>query len=259
MKKLELEKIAKNLIETFIISGDRAIELRNRGLITQIKSDKTPVTNADIEVDKLIKEKILSITPNIPIISEETVNLNHKNTNKNFWLIDPIDGTSDYINNKDEFTLNAALIFNLEPILGIIYAPAKKRLFYSYGNGNAYEESENNKIILNCKKKNKSKKIIAVSNSLKPSEEIINIHKKFMVDKFINMRSSYKFCVIASGEYDLYVAKARAFEWDIAAGHAIVKHAGGIVTDHENNEFKYGKENYKNTSLLVRRSKNLLE
>ena len=108
-------------------------------------------------------------------------------------------------------------------------------------------------------KKNKSKKIIAVSHSSKPSEEIINIHKKFMVDKFINMRSSYKFCVIASGEYDLYVAKARAFEWDIAAGHAIVKHAGGIVTDHENNEFKYGKENYKNTSLLVRRSKNLLE
>ena len=158
MKKFELEKITKNLIETFIISGDRAIELRNRGLITQIKSDKTPVTNGDIEVDKLIKEKILSITPNIPIISEETVNLNHKNTNKNFWLIDPIDGTSDYINNKDEFTLNAALIFNLEPILGIIYAPAKKRLFYSYGNGNAYEESEDNKIILNCKKKNKSKK-----------------------------------------------------------------------------------------------------
>ena len=77
----------------------------------------------------------------------------HKNTNKNFWLIDPIDGTSDYINNKDEFTLNAALIFNLEPILGIIYAPAKKRLFYSYGNGNAYEEYGSKKIILNCKKK----------------------------------------------------------------------------------------------------------
>ena len=122
MKKLELEKIAKNLIETFIISGDRAIELRNQGLITQIKPDNTPVTNGDLEVDKLIRKKILSITPNIPIISEETVNLNHKNTNKNFWLIDPIDGTSDYIDNKNEFTLNAALIFNLEPVLGIIYA-----------------------------------------------------------------------------------------------------------------------------------------
>ena len=97
----------------------------------------------------------------------------------------------------------------------------------------------------------------AVSNSSTPSSEIIGIHKKYNVKKFINMRSSYKFCVIASGEFDLYVAKARAHEWDIAAGHAIVKHAGGLVTTIEKEKFTYGKPDYKNLDLLVRRSTNL--
>ena len=97
----------------------------------------------------------------------------------------------------------------------------------------------------------------AVSNSSKPSSEVLKAHKKFNVKSFVNIRSSYKLCVIASGEFDLYAAKARAYEWDIAAGHAIVKHAGGIVTTLDEKEFKYGKDDYKNLSLLVRRSKDL--
>ena len=86
---------------------------------------------------------------------------------------------------------------------------------------------------------------------------MLKAHKKFNVKSFVNIRSSYKLCVIASGEFDLYAAKARAYEWDIAAGHAIVKHAGGIVTTLDEKEFKYGKDDYKNLSLLVRRSQDL--
>ena len=89
------------------------------------------------------------------------------------------------------------------------------------------------------------------------SEEILKIHKRYNVNKFINMRSSYKFCVIASGEFDLYAATARAYEWDIAAGHALVNHSGGIVSTLDNKEFNYGKSDYKNLDLLVRRSENL--
>ena len=257
MKEIKFEKITKDLLETFINSGKIALDLRDKGLITNIKSDNTPVTNADLKVNEKLCSKIKSITPNIPIISEETVKINKKNVYKNFWLVDPIDGTTDYINNKNQFTLNAALIVNLEPVIGIIYAPAMERLFYSYGFGNAFEESDNKMKSLNCKKNNKSNEIIAVTNSSKPSDIISNIHKEYLVNKSIEMRSSYKFCVIASGEFDLYAARPRAHEWDIAAGHAIVKHAGGIVTDHNYNEFKYGKEDYKNTSLLVRRSNDL--
>ena len=257
MNTSELKNLTENLLETFIKAGQEALDLRKKGLKTIIKPDNSPVTNGDLEVDKKIKEKINEITPNIPLISEETVHLNQKKIYKNFWLVDPIDGTKDYIKNKDEFTINASLINNLEPILGIIYAPAKKRLFYSYGNGFAFEESNNNKKKLECKKKTKIGEIIALTNSSNLDGKILKIHSKFKVNNFVSMRSSYKFCVIASGEYDLYAAHARAFEWDIASGHAIVKHAGGIVTTLKGKEFKYGKIDYKNVTLLVRRSKNL--
>ena len=152
----ELKSLTESLLETFLNAGQKAIELRNKGLKTTFKSDNSPVTNGDIEVDNLLRERIIQITPNIPLISEETVNLNKNNKYKNFWLVDPIDATEAYINNKDEFTLNASLIINLEPVIGIIYAPAKKRLFYSYGNGYSFEKFEQKKIQLECKKKNKA-------------------------------------------------------------------------------------------------------
>ena len=254
---MEIKNIVEDLVNTFLKAGELSLSLRKEGLKKEIKSDNTPVSNGDLEVNKFITKKISEITPEIPIISEETSDNKDNSKLKDFWLVDPIDGTSDYINNKDQFTLNAALIINLEPVIGIIYAPALKRLFYSYGFSNAFEKSDNKIKSLNCKKKNKSNEIIAVSHSSTPSDLILNIHKEYRVNKFIQMRSSYKFCVIASGEFDLYATGARAREWDIAAGHAIVKHAGGLVTDIKGNEFKYGKEEYKNTSLLLRRSNDL--
>jgi len=257
MNITELEDLAESLLETFLNAGQRAIELRNNGLKITMKPDNSPVTNGDLEVDKLLREKIIQSTPNIPLISEETANLNNNKKYKNFWLIDPIDGTKEYINNKDEFTLNASLIIDLEPVIGVIYAPAKKRLFYSYGNGYSFEKFEQKKIPLICKKKTKHGEVHAVTHSFKPSSEVLKIHKKFNVKNFIKMKSSYKFCVIAAGEFDLYGAKARAYEWDIAAGHAILKHAGGIVTTLNEEEFKYGKTDYKNLDLLARRSENL--
>ena len=253
----ELKNLTEGLLETFFDAGQKALELRNKGLKTTFKFDNSPVTNGDLEVDKLLREKIIQTTPNIPLISEETFNLNKKNEYKNFWLVDPIDGTKEYINNKDEFTLNASLIIDLEPAIGVIYAPAKKKLFYSYGYGYSFEKFEQKTIKLECVKKTKPGEVYAVSSSSEPSGEVLKIHKKFNVKKFIEMRSSYKFCVIATGEFDLYATKARAYEWDIAAGHAIVKHAGGIVTTLDEKKFKYGKTDYKNSTLLVRRSENL--
>jgi 3'(2'), 5'-bisphosphate nucleotidase len=257
MNVSELKNLTENLLETFINAGQKTMELRKNGLKITFKSDNTPVTNGDLEVDKLLKEKIMQSTPNIPLISEETVKLNNNKKYKNFWLVDPIDGTREYINNKDEFTLNASLIIDLEPVIGVIYAPAKKRLFYSYGSGYSFEKFEQKKTRLICKKKTKHGEVHAVTHSSIPPSEVLKIHKKFNVKNFIKMKSSYKFCVIAAGEFDLYAAKARAYEWDIAAGHAILKHAGGIVTTLNEEEFKYGKTNYKNLDLLARRSENL--
>merc|ERR1712167_237635 len=103
------------------------------GIKITIKPDKSPVTDGDIAVDKILRTNISKITPNIPIISEETVNLKVENSFKTFWLIDPIYGTREYIKKKDEYTLNAALIIDKKPAIGIIFAPEKKRMFFSYG------------------------------------------------------------------------------------------------------------------------------
>ena len=135
MNKAELKKIAEGLIDTFIKAGDETIKLYNEGLKIEIKEDGSPVSNGDLKADDLISKKISSLTPNIPIISEETVNLNKKNKSKIFWLIDPIDGTKEYIAGKDEYTLNAALVIDTVPVLGIVGVPKKKRLFFSYSPG----------------------------------------------------------------------------------------------------------------------------
>ncbi len=254
---MHLKIIVENLIESFLSAGNLALRLREKGLVKKIKSDNTPVSNGDLEVNDLITKKISKITPDLPIISEETSE-NKDNLNlKDFWLIDPIDGTYDYINNLDEFTVNAGLIINNKPVAGLINAPAKGRMFYSYGNGNAFELTGNKTINLSnsISKKEKNFKFISYSNKIKP--EIKKIYTNLGVVENIRMKSSLKFCVVATGEYDGYVAEPRAYEWDIAAGHAILEHSGGSVTDFNGNKISYGKKDLKNSSLILK-SKNIL-
>ncbi len=253
---MDLKDITEKLIDTFLKAGKAAKEISLRGVKISIKDDKSPVTDGDIAVDKMLKSQIKILTPDIAIISEETVDLSVKNKNKDFWLIDPIDGTRDYINKKEEYTLNAALIINLKPVIGIIYAPSKNRLFYSYGKNQAFEINNGTKKILNCKKVN-SNKIIGLENSGKTTAKILDIYKKYEVSETLKMSSSLKFCVLAAGEADIYAAEARAYEWDIAAGHAILEHAGGNVSTQDNKNFLYGKDKFKNLDLIAKRSTNL--
>ena len=255
MNTEEAKKITLSLIDTFNKASQISLDLRKAGLEKKIKSDNTPVSNGDIEVNKILTSKIKKITPNIAIVSEESNTHKLENNLKNFWLIDPIDGTRDYINNRDEFTLNAALILDKKPAIGIITAPAKKRVFYSYGLSNSYELINNQEISLINKKK-EYKELTAVSYSIELKQEILEIHKKYRITSHQKMKSSLKFCVIAASEFDMYVAEPRACEWDIAAGHAILEHAGGKVTDFNGDNILYGKPEFKNPSLILK-SKNI--
>ena len=249
---MNLKSIVNSLIDTFIFAGEISINLRKQGLIKKIKSDNTPVSNGDLEVNKIITQKISEITPNIPIVSEETMD-NKENTElKDFWLVDPIDGTYDYINDLDEFTINAGLIIDRKPVAGLINVPAKNRMFYSYGDDLAFELKNGKETKLNGLHSinQTSIKFVSYSNKIKP--EIEKIYKKIGVNDHIRMKSSLKFCVVATGEYDGYVAEPRACEWDIAAGHAILIHSGGTITDFDNNPILYGKKNFKNPSLILK-------
>ena len=255
METNKIEEVIRNLIDVFFDAGKLSLELRSKGLTEHIKKDKTPVTNGDIEVNNIILSNLKKITPNVPVVSEETAD--NKNLNLNtFWLVDPIDGTYDYIHNRDEFTLNAGLIINKEAIAGIIYAPAKNRMFYTYGNKLSYELKNNKEEIINNKKIDKNNiQAVSYSNNLKP--EIKEIHNKLNVKEYIKMKSSLKFCVVATGEFQVYVAEPRAHEWDIAAGHAILKNSGGIVTDFEGNNILYGKNGFKNPSIILKATESI--
>ena len=257
MTRDELKKIAEGLIDTFNIAGQESIDLHKKGLKIEIKEDKSPVSNGDLRVNDLITNKIKKLTPNIPIVSEETVDLKIKNTASVFWLIDPIDGTKEYIAGRDEYTLNAALVINTVPILGVVGVPKKNKVFYSYAAGESYliESGEIKKI--NCQKKQPKGKVVALSSVLKPSNIILNKLKEFNVNLIVKMASSYKFCVIATGEYDIYAAQERANEWDYAAGHAVAQNAGAIIKTLDEKPFLYGKEDYRNPSLLIKRAENL--
>ena len=257
MTEPNIKEIVENLIDTFLSAGETSINLRNAGLTKEMKPDNTPVSNGDLEVNKIITQKLKELTSEIPIVSEETSENKSEKNLKNFWLVDPIDGTYDYINNLDEFTINAGLILDGKPAAGLIYAPAKKRMFYSFGDDSAFEIVNGEKIKLKGSNNFNNDKIKFVSYSNKIKPEINEIHKKLNVKEYKRMKSSLKFCVIAAGEYDGYVAEPRACEWDIAAGHAILKHSGGSVTDFQNKEILYGKKDFKNPSLIVK-SKNLV-
>jgi|TARA_B100001094_G_C18004759_1_gene707036 3'(2'), 5'-bisphosphate nucleotidase len=258
MTKLNLKEVVNDLVDTFLSAGETSINLRKAGLTKKLKSDNTPVSNGDLEVNKIITQRLKELTSEIPIVSEEMSENKSKENLENFWLVDPIDGTYDYINNLDEFTINAGLILNRKPAAGLIYAPAKKRMFFSFGDNQAFEINDGKKIKLEGSKNfNKDKiKFVSYSNKIKP--EIDEIYKRLNVQEYKRMKSSLKFCVIAAGEYDGYVAEARACEWDIAAGHAILKHSGGLVTDFNNKEILYGKKNFKNPSLILK-SRNLVK
>ena len=257
MKPSDLKTISENLINTFNDAGRISIDLFKKGLQIEIKEDNSPVSNGDLKVNELITNKIKDLTPNIPIVSEETVDLDKKNEAKIFWLIDPIDGTKEYIAGKDEYTLNAALVINTVPVLGIVGVPKKNRLFYTYALGESYliENGKTQKI--NCKKQQPKGEVVALSSVIKPSDIILNKLKELNVTSIVKMASSYKFCVIATGEYDVYAARERANEWDYAAGHAVAQNAGAIIKTLDEKPFLYGKEDYKNPSLLIKRSKNL--
>ena len=149
------------------------------------------------------------------------------------------------------------MVINTVPVLGLVGVPKKDRLFFSYAPGESFLIEKNLTKKIDCKKKQPKDKIVALSSVIKPSDLILKKLKEYNVTSIVKMASSYKFCVIANGEYDIYAARERANEWDYAAGHAIAQNAGAIIKTLDERPFLYGKENYKNPSLLIRRSENL--
>ena len=253
----------ENLLEIVNISvdaGEVILNYYNENVDVTYKDDESPLTKADLASHKIITDSIKKITPDIPILSEEEfIDWKIRKKWKKYWLIDPLDGTKEFIKKNDEFTVNIALIENNRPILGVIYTPALNELFYSIKNFGSYKIltkkklntlKEAKRISINKKKSNKVKIVGSRSHSNPILEKWVN--KNFNEFDILQKGSSLKFCLIAEGSADIYPRFGPTSEWDIAAGHIILEEAGGKLKSIDNKEILYNeKENILNPEFFA--------
>ena len=241
-----------------LISGEVIMDVYNSSkLEVLLKSDDSPVTLADKKADEVISNGLKKNFPEIPVITEENVKSHDLNASV-FFIVDPLDGTKEFIKRRRDFTVNIALVAHGEPIRGIVYAPARQRLFYTDENGEAVEEMAYFSVsklglikkIKTASSDNTALKVVASkSHRDKKTDEYIS---NYQCKELVNAGSSLKFCLIAAGEADLYPRFGPTMEWDTAAGHAVLSAAGGIVLQMENKQpLKYGKPNYKNPFFIA--------
>ena len=249
------QKLSNFVNQIAVDAGKEILKIYNKPFTSKMKKDKSPVTKADLVANDLICKRLQSINPKIQIISEEGKKKFSKKTNI-FWLVDPLDGTKEFIKKNGEFTVNIALIKNCRPIYGVIYLPVKKEIYFTQ-NKSAYFSIIDHKNSYKTKKKIKVKKRTGINNrvlllSRSYSRNIELSKKHFKTDKAIFSGSSIKFCLIASGKGNIYPRLGTTMEWDTAAGHAILNAAGGSVTTLDRKVLKYGKKEFKNPSFIAK-------
>lgn len=236
-KSIMLEKVCKLARYT----GSVIMKFYNsqKSINISYKSDKTPITNVDREANNIIKEGLIQINPNFPIISEEeSHNFDIYRFWKDYWLIDPLDGTKEFLKKNGEFTVNISLIKNGIPVLGVIYAPFSNILYSSFNN-NAWKEIKpgvKEKISVSYSEKNTP---LLITSRSHPDKELNNYLKKIKNYKLKKMGSSLKFCLIAEGTAQIYPRFGKTHIWDTAAGQAIVTAAGGTVKTWTGDDLNY--------------------
>ena len=230
---------------------------KNKYKNIEIKKDNSPLTLADKASNEIICNSLKKITPRIPILSEEGTEISYQERKKwnKFWLVDPLDGTKEFIKRNGEFTVNIALIKNSKPILGVVYAPVLDTTWYGAKNTGSFKivgNSSSEKInVINIIDKNKNIKIVS-SRSHANNPKLDEYTSQFDKFKLIKMGSSIKICLVAEGSAHYYPRFGPTMEWDTAAAHAIVKYAGGnIFNINSDLELKYNKSNLLNPGFLV--------
>lgn len=203
------------------------------------KHDSSPVTCADIEANNFICNQIMKIYPDIPIISEEDHD-SHQRKHSLFWSIDPLDATKSFIDKNGEFTVNIGLVYNSQPILGVIYAPLSKQLYYCEQKYAYKKHADNEPIFIRTREIPEEGATMLVSALSQNKEKVDQYFKGTLIKEIIPFSSALKICLIAEGIADIYPRFGQTMEWDTAAAHAILNAAGGSIKDLEGNHLTYG-------------------
>jgi 3'(2'), 5'-bisphosphate nucleotidase len=255
---LDFERLTEVFRRLSIEAGERIMEIYNsEDFEVKTKSDASPVTEADEAADALISAGLRAEFPEILLITEEQA-ATHSQTSSSFIIVDPLDGTKEFVQRRGDFTVNIAYVENGVPIRGVVYAPAKQRLFYTDASGQSVEES-------GAHAAEQPGPVAPISVSTPDNSALIVVasksHRDQATDDYIakydvkDMRSagsSLKFCLVATGEADLYPRLGRTMEWDTAAGHAVLNGAGGaVIRFDDHSTLKYGKADYANPFFIA--------
>ncbi|GAB4037527.1 MAG: 3'(2'),5'-bisphosphate nucleotidase CysQ [Rubrivivax sp.] len=235
-----LERIAR-------AAGDLILEIYATDFSVRGKGDLSPVTEADERAEKLIVPQLRALAPEIPIVAEEAVAAGLvPEVGELFWLVDPLDGTKEFISRNGEFTVNIALVHHGAPVLGVVLAPALGRLFAGDVGRGAWLEDAAGRRAIRCRAVPEAGLTVVASRSHGDAAALDAFLAGRKVAALANAGSSLKLCLIAAGEADLYPRLGRTMEWDIAAGHAVLAAAGGSVRDLQGAPLRYGKPGFDN-------------
>jgi len=229
------------LLELARKAGQAILEVYNTDFEVTDKSDNSPLTAADLASHKLIVSTLQQLTPDIPVLSEESSKIPYETRRswRRYWLIDPLDGTREFIKRNGEFTVNIALIEDQDPVLGVIYAPVIDKLYYGVkGDGAWRRDGDAEAIQIKVQSKRRTPAQVAGSRS-HAGDSLIRYLENLGEHELLSMGSSLKFCLVAEGKADLYPRLGPTSEWDTGAAQAIVEAAGGQVTTLDMQPLKY--------------------
>ncbi|WP_417258581.1 3'(2'),5'-bisphosphate nucleotidase CysQ [Celeribacter sp.] len=255
---MDYEKLIPLMRSLALEAGDKIMEIYNSDdFEVKSKSDDSPVTIADEAADAIISAGLRAAFPDVTLITEEQAQ-SHTLKADTFLIVDPLDGTKEFIKRRGDFTVNIAYVEKGVPQRGVVYAPAKDRLFITDASGKSYEEvgpfardvaGVQNKISVKTPNNDALLVVASKSHRDQATEDYIN---KYNVADSKSAGSSLKFCLVATGEADIYPRVGRTMEWDTAAGHAVLLGAGGDVVRFDTHEpLTYGKEDYANPFFIA--------
>jgi 3'(2'), 5'-bisphosphate nucleotidase len=240
-------------------AGKAILEVYQTDFTVENKEDSSPLTLADTRSHRIIADGLRSKYPDIPVLSEEGKEIAHvvRKRWSRFWLVDPLDGTKEFVKRNDEFTINIALVEGETPVLGIIYLPVFDKLYVGGAEG-CWEMAGAQTRRLQVRQLRKTDSIRVVKSRSHPSPNLQTLLDQLPGHEVLTRGSALKFCAVARGDADFYPRFGPTWEWDTAAGQAIVTAAGGVLMDPWGRPFTYNKESLLNGPFLVASSEKWL-
>ena len=245
------DRLLDDLAEAAREAGAAILEVVRRGFDVEAKSDRSPVTAADRAAELVILAALARVAPGVPVIAEEEVAAGriprHGDT---YFLVDPLDGTKEFVRGGDDYTVNIGLIENGSPTLGVVYAPATRRLHAGVVGWGAWRDEGNGRVAIQTRARGAETTAVASKSHLNQAT-IDYLEGAVGTCCYVSIGSSLKFCILAEGEADIYPRAAPTSEWDTAAGHAVLLAAGGLVDGLDGTALRYGKTAFLNRAFVA--------